>query len=166
LASVPEVATWRDVVDQRPDLAQAGTALLYQHGVGLAFMATIRPDGRPRLHPVCPLLNDNGMFAFIIPSPKQADLRRDGLYAMHSFPCPDNEDAFYLTGRAQLVDERAVREALGTQFVEERSRFPVAPPASEDALFEFEIDSCLLTRTTGHGDPAPHHVVWRPQPGR
>jgi hypothetical protein len=166
LASVPEMATWRDLVDERPDLAEAGRALLYQHGVGLAFLATIRRDGRPRLHPMCPLLDDDGLFAFIIPSPKQADLRRDGLYSMHSFPCPDNEDAFYLTGRAQLVTEPKARAALGKQFVEERARFPVKPPADDDALFAFDIDTCLLTRTAGHGDPTPRHVVWHPQPSR
>jgi len=27
-------------------------------------------------------------------------------------------------------------------------------------LFEFLIERCLLTRTTGHGDPSPRHVVW------
>ena len=96
------MTTWNEFAQQRPQLADAGRALLYQHGVGLAFMATIRPDTRPRLHPMCPLLNDDGLFAFIIPSPKQRDLLRDGWYAMHSFPRPDNEDAFYVTGRAEL----------------------------------------------------------------
>ena len=33
-----------------------------------------------------------------VPGPKQADLHRDGRYALHSFPCEDNEDAFYCTG--------------------------------------------------------------------
>jgi hypothetical protein len=28
--------------------------------------------------------------------------------------------------------------------------------------FEFLLQSCLLTRTTGHGDPEPHHETWRP----
>ena len=45
---------------------------------------------------MCPLLHEAGLFAFIIPSPKQRDLRRDGRYALHSFPCEDNEDAFSL----------------------------------------------------------------------
>ena len=80
---------------------------------------------------------------------------------MHSFPCPDNEDAFCVTGRALLVRSPHLREALATQFVAERSQFPVAPPAPDDALFEFELDSGLLTRTTGHGDPNPQHTVWR-----
>jgi hypothetical protein len=142
-------------------MAAAGKELLYQHGVGLAFLSTIRRDGRPRLHPMCPLLTDTGLFAFIIPSPKQADLGRVGWYAMHSFPCPDNEDAFYLTGRATKVANADLRAALAAQFVDERSQFAVASPAPEDALFEFDIDSCLVTTTTGHGDPAPHHVVWQ-----
>src|SRR6266699_4686274 len=71
--------------------------------------------------PICPLLSDAGLFAFIIPSPKRGDLRRDGAFAMHSFPCPDNEDAFYLTGRARPVTSPDVREVLATQFVQERS---------------------------------------------
>ena len=33
-------------------------------------------------------------------------------------------------------------------------------------LFEFTVDRVLLTRTTGHGDPAPQHTVWPPGPER
>jgi len=141
-------------------MAAGGRLLLYQFGVGLGFLATVRTDGGPRLHPMCPLLTDDALYAFIIPSPKQADLGRDGRYSMHSFPCPSNEDAFSLTGRAHPVSDVNVRDALGAQFVSERAALGVAPPAAEDALFEFDFDSCLLTRTTGHGDPAPHHTVW------
>ena len=132
-----------------------------QHGVGLAFLATIRNDTGPRLHPMCPLLTDDAMFAFIVPSPKQQDLRRDGRFAMHSFPCPDNEDAFYVTGRAKAVTDQVLRDGLGTQFVDERSQFGVALPDAADALFEFDIERCLFTKTTGHGDPNPQHVVWQ-----
>jgi hypothetical protein len=154
------MATWRELTETEPEIAQAGRSLLYQHDVGLAFLATIKRDAKPRLHPMCPLLTDEGVFAFIIPSPKQYDLRRDGIYAMHSFPCDDNEDAFNFTGRAQPVVDPAVRDALGRQFVEERLQFSVPFPATEDDLFHFDIDSCLLTRTTGHGDIAPNHTVW------
>src|SRR5271165_4759448 len=106
------MATWQDLVEARPDLAQAGRGLLYQHGVGLAFLATVSRAGRPRVHPMCPLLDAVGLFAFIVPSPKQGDLRRDGLYSMHSFPRDDNEDAFYLSGRACLVEDPPLRGAL------------------------------------------------------
>jgi hypothetical protein len=155
------MATWRELTERQPDLASAGRGLLYQVGVGLAFMATVRPDAWPRLHPMCPILDGDGLFAFIVPSPKQGDLRRNGAYALHSFPCDDNEDAFYLSGTASLVEDPALRDALGGQFVAERAQFGVSFPAADDALFHFDIDSCLLTRTTGHGDPAPKHLVWR-----
>jgi hypothetical protein len=155
------VVSWLTFVQQEPDMAAAGRSLLYQHGVGLAFLATVRPDGRPRMHPMCPLIVDEGLFAFIVPSPKQGDLKRSGAYALHSFPCPTNEDAFYLTGQASLIPDADRREVLGRQFVGERDAFGAVAPSADDALFEFDIDSCLLTRTTGHGDPAPSHIVWR-----
>jgi hypothetical protein len=159
---VLSMATWADLVRERPDLAEAGKELLYQFGVGLAFLATVDHRGRPRVHPMCPLLHADGLFAFIIPSPKQTDLRRDGLYSMHSFPSPHNEDAFYLSGQARLAHAEGVRDALSEQFVSERQQFPVEPPTKGDLLFRFEFDKCLLSRTTGHGDPSPRHEVWKP----
>ena len=158
------MVTWGQLEGARPDLTGAGEALFYPHGVGLAFLATVRGDGYPRLHPVCPLLVPDGIFAFILPSPKQADLRRDGAYALHSFPRPDDEDAYCITGRARLVTDENRRAELSAQFVGERVQFGVAAPADVDALFEFDIESCLWTRTTGHGDPRPQHTVWRAPP--
>ena len=152
--------TWEQFATDRPDLAEAGRALLYQHGVGLAFLATVRRDGGPRLHPMCPLVHDGGLFAFIVPSPKQEDLVRNGQFAMHSFPCPDNEDAFYLTGTATRVDDASVRTAVSELFVNERLAFKVPAPEEQDLLFQFLVASCLLTRTKGHGDPRPAHTVW------
>jgi hypothetical protein len=158
------VASWGEFEESRADLAASGRALLYQFGVGLAFLATVRRDGGPRVHPMCPLLRGDGLYAFIVPGPKQADLCRDGRYALHSFPAADNEDAFYCTGRARLVQDPAVRQALAGLFVAERSAFSVQPPAADHHLFGFDIERCLLTSTTGHGDPSPRHTVWE-QPG-
>jgi hypothetical protein len=155
------MASWGEFARERPDLAGAGRELLYQFGVGLAFLATIRKDTGPRLHPICPLLNESGIFAFIIPSPKQEDLRRDERFAMHSFPCENNEDAFYLTGLAERVQDLRVREELAKQFVSERSESGAAHPADTHVLFEFKPAKCMVTRTTGHGDPNPRHTVWR-----
>ena len=86
--------SWPDFQAYQPELARQGAGLLYNYGVGLAFLGTVRADGGPRLHPMCPLLTGTGLYAFIVPSPKQADLHRDGRYAMHSFPLEDSEDAF------------------------------------------------------------------------
>ena len=152
--------TWSEFREIRPDLAEAGRGLLYQVGVGLAFLSTVRPDGGPRLHPFCPLITDDALVAFIIPSPKQRDLRRDGRFALHSFPTPDNEDAFYLTGRVRLLEDVSARERFGNQFVSERVDLGVPTPEPDDALFVFDIESCLLTRTDGFGDYHPRHEVW------
>lgn len=154
------VASWVDFAAARPDLAEAGRDLLYQHGVGLAYLASVRRDGGPRIHPMCPLLDSEGLFAFIVPSPKQADLLRDGRYSMHSFPRSDNEDAFYLTGTARLVEDPGARSRLSEVFVSERKVLAVPIPSKDELLFGFAIASCLLTRTTGHGDPDPAHTVW------
>ena len=49
--------TWKEFADSDPRLAEIGTGLLFQFGVGLAFLATIRKDGGPRLHPFCPVMS-------------------------------------------------------------------------------------------------------------
>ena len=46
------MTTWKDFAASAPTLAQTSAALLNQFGVGLAFLATVRRDGAPRLHPV------------------------------------------------------------------------------------------------------------------
>jgi hypothetical protein len=157
------VISWMDFKAQQPELARQGADLLYHYGVGLAFLGTVRADGGPRLHPMCPLLADAGLYAFIIPSPKQQDLHRDGRYAMHSFPLEDNEDAFYLTGAARHVPDSQIRARLAQQFADERSEpdSAVPPPGEEQQLFEFHVQAALVTRTTGHGDPDPQHTSWR-----
>ena len=153
------MASWAEFERDRPDLAAAGHALLYQFGVGLGFLATVRLDGGPRVHPMCPLIHAGGMYAFIVPGPKQSDLHRDGRYALHSFPCPDNEDAFYCTGRAEADEDAVTRQVLAGIFVTERTGVPA--PAPGHHLFRFTLDRCLLTRTAGHGDHAPQHTTWQ-----
>jgi Pyridoxamine 5'-phosphate oxidase len=158
--------SWRELSSQEPVLAEACRALLYQYGVGLAFLATVRPDGGPRVHPMCPVIDDRGLFAFLIPSPKRDDLRRDPRYAMHSFPCEDNEDAIYLTGTAFSAQDHALRDEIGERFSRERDQTGPPPGFEEHELFEFKIDRCLHTVSTGHGDPSPTHHVWRSAPVR
>ena len=151
---------WNAFADLRPDLAAAGRGLFYQYGVGLAFLATVDRHGGPRVHPVCPQVHDEGLFVFVIPSPKRNDLHRDGRFALHSFPTDTNEDAFSIYGRAILTSDADLRESLGLQFRTEREQ-PATPVPPEWALFELQLTRCLLTRTTGHGDPRPQHTVWR-----
>jgi hypothetical protein len=157
---MPEI-TWGALRAEQPDLAGAGYDLLYRVGVGLAFLSTVRRDGGPRLHPICVVLTDIGLYAFIIPSPKCEDLRRDPRFALHSFPTDDNEDAFYVTGTALEVDDPALRAELSQQFLDERPTIDLSKDElATQVLFELRIDRCLLTRTDGFGDPKPRHTVW------
>lgn len=154
------VLSWPEFETAEPELARAGHELLYEVGVGLAFLATVRSDGGPRVHPICPIVSAEGLFAFIVPSPKRRDLHRHGKYALHSFPLEQNEDAVYLTGRATAVRDVDLRTRLGQQFADERAALAMAPPGDEQDLFEFHIETAMVTRTVGHGDPAPAHTVW------
>jgi Pyridoxamine 5'-phosphate oxidase len=158
------VVSWGEFARLRPDLAAAGRELFQQFGVGLAFLATVRRDGAPRLHPICVIPAEDALYGLIIPSPKLRDLRRDGRYTLHCYPRPDNEDAFSLTGRAMVhVDVSRRSEAIAA-FLAQRGR--EGPPLDEahfanQTLVEFFIESSLLTLTAGHGDPSPKHTVWK-----
>ena len=54
--------SWKEFATENPELAEIGENLLFQFGVGLAFLATVRLDGGPRLHPVCPVLSNGRLF--------------------------------------------------------------------------------------------------------
>ncbi|HLG10504.1 MAG TPA: pyridoxamine 5'-phosphate oxidase [Dehalococcoidia bacterium] len=150
---------WAEFERLRPDLAQAGRELFYFFGVGLALLGTVRRDGGPRVHPVCPLIAESRLLAFIIPSPKLRDLLRDGRYALHSYPLPENEDVFYVTGEVQVLRDADLRSEAERLFQEERP--DLTPELAAQTLVEFKIETCLLTRTTSHGDPDPQHTVWK-----
>ena len=111
-------------------------------------------DGGPRLDPIAPQLAGQGLYGFLVPSPKLNDLIRDGRYSLHSYPKPENEDAFYATGRAWVVEDLSRIEEVRAAFVAEPERKWEGPPP------EFLLDTCLLTRTTGRGDPAQLHTIW------
>ncbi len=95
------------------------------------------------------------------PSYKRQDLHRDPRYALHSYPCPTNEDAFYLAGEARLVYEVDVLHTVRAQFLAERGW-----SEADQQVFELSIERCLHTTTTGHGDFQPVDTVWRPGGGR
>jgi hypothetical protein len=150
---------WGEFATARPELAGPGQDLLYQFGVGLAFLSTVRSDGGPRLHPISPLVIDGHLVAHLIPSRKRDDLDRDGRYALHSFPAPQNEDAFYLTGRAEHVADTLARSATA-QFLAERDLEAEPDGFADGEFYELMIGRCLLTQTSGQGDWHPRHSTW------
>jgi hypothetical protein len=156
--------TWGAFAAARPDLATKGRSLLYEAGrIGLGFLATTREDGGPRVHPICPLLTDDGLYAFIVPGPKREDLHRDGRYALHSetFPPPHHDDAFYVTGTAFLIDDSVLWETLTHQFLAERDLATPWDGFEDQELFELRFDRCLLTLTEPEGEFPAGHTFWR-----
>ena len=155
--------SWREFADSRPDLATAGRRLFYEHGLGLGFLATVRQDGGPRVHPICPVLTDEGLYGFIVPGPKLEDLRRDPHHALHSetFPPPRHDDAFYVTGSTVWVHDPALRRSLTQQFLAERDLASAWEGFEAQELIEFRLDRCLLTLTQAQDDLPSGHTIWR-----
>jgi len=152
------MATWSELESDAPGLAEAGRALLYQFGVGLGYLATVRPDGGPRLHPFCPILHEGGLYGLIAHSPKQRDLLRDGRYAIHSFPSPERDDELYLTGRAARRGDAALAAA-----VRRTMTATGATSSGDETLFEFDIERALLATYKKRGEPdnwPPAYTKW------
>jgi hypothetical protein len=151
------MAAWHEFASAAPALAAAGEQRLFQFGVGLAFLATIRKDGGPRVHPVCPVLCSGHLYILIQPaSPKRRDLRRDGRYALQAFPPPKEEsEEFYLAGRAVLQEDPVLREAV---FREAKHRWH-----PDEVLFELTIERAMHTRWERWGTPQLHpvHQQWQ-----
>jgi hypothetical protein len=61
------MATWQAFADSAPELAELGLKLLNHYGA--AFLATVRKDGSPRLHPVVPIVTQGKLLCSV------ADLR-------------------------------------------------------------------------------------------
>jgi hypothetical protein len=81
---------WSEFAAEKPNMAEAGQALIYQFCVGLGSLVTVRKDGGPRIHPVCPVIAYGSLYVFIgNHSPKVQDLRRDDRFALHAFPHPE-----------------------------------------------------------------------------
>ena len=106
------MASWAEFAAAEPALAGevARRFAIRKHKT----LATVRKDGGPRLHPVCPVLSNDRLFVLIIPtSAKRHDLLRDGRFALQPFPQPKpGSDEFYIAGKAVAVDDPVVRAEI------------------------------------------------------
>ena len=153
------MATWADLERQAPEIAAAGRKLLYQFGPGLVFLATVRPDGGPRLHPVCANIVDDELCLLVIDSPKRRDLLRDGRFALHAFPPEQVDDEFYLTGRAVHRDDAALVERVVAA-----QHATGATTAGDEMLFSLDLERALYGRYAPRGTPdnfPPEYLRWR-----
>jgi hypothetical protein len=136
--------SWKNLEDGAPELASFGAQRL---ATGVAYLATVRQDGGPRVNPVTPIVGQGRLFLFMEPtSPKGHDLRRDGRYAMHC-AVSDSSGAsgeFSIAGRATAIDDPATR-ALAEQLAS-------YVPAEYYVLFELSVERAASTVYQG-GQP-------------
>ena len=152
--------TWRDFSIEEPDFAEMGRKLLFtsRPHVGYAFLATLRKDGAPRLHPISVVIFNDHLYV-IIPetSPKYADLLRDGRYALQAFPPVPNDEneEFYMAGRADRIQDAEICNTLI-----EQTKVNVE---KNEVLFELLLDRVMYTRLMDQGTPQefPLHRKWR-----
>jgi hypothetical protein len=145
------MTTWSDVAAANPELAAFVRARLT---AAPSYLATVRADGTPRVHPVTPIVSDDGLYLFMEPtSPKGADLREREWFALHN-GVPDNAGTggeASVTGTARAVGDDTVRNAAAAAASYE--------PADRYVLFELLPSE---VRCNGYGDVAlPERRRWR-----
>lgn len=130
--------SWNKLEIADPELAAFGAERFVSTSV--AYLATVRSDGAPRVYPVTPIIGEGCLFLFMEPtSPKGHDLQRDGRYAMHC--SVENSGGgggeFFISGRARLVEDPALR-----QIATNASNFT---PADRYILFELSLEHASST---------------------
>jgi hypothetical protein len=137
------MASWSQFAAAAPSLAASIHAAIHQYGAGFGYLATIRPDGGPRLHPVSPAIVGNGLYCCLLASPKRRDLERDPRYALHAFPSDDSEDEAGVRGRVRAVDEPDAARRIAAAMR--------AEPRIEWRLYELCVETAFYVR---RGAPA------------
>ena len=160
------MATWEEFARAEPAMAAHGERLLLlglppepvEGGFagGLAYLATVRRDGGPRLHPISPVLHQGRLYAFVLKvSPKKRDLLDNGRYALHSWPTHLSEqftvEEFFVAGRATLVTDPAIRQAVADG---------CGDPVETGEVFELAVERALHREPRNQGGRPVYHV-WR-----
>ena len=154
------MATWSELEAIRPELmARARALFLIEQPdapgpAGLGYLATIRPDGGPRVHPISPAVLDGRLYAYIVGrSPKVRDLRGDPRFALPSWPVPCGEDSVddeevAFTWRAFEVADRALAERVART---------VGDDPETGVVFELLLETALNKHRRG----GLTYEVWR-----
>lgn len=170
----PWMASWSDFTAQAPEIAAVAEGL-WAGITGLdrgepvpsgssvfavAYLASVRRDGGPRLHPFCPILAGGRLFAAIPPSsPKGWDLRRDPRCVIHALPGPD-DDELCIRALAREVADDGTR-ALVNDVVGRSGVGGMIESASHHPLFELDLEQVDAARWVAIGQPGTHAIRHR-----
>jgi uncharacterized pyridoxamine 5'-phosphate oxidase family protein len=141
--------SWKTFESQNLEIAEFAKARLHNK---VAYLATIRKDGSPRVHPFTPIIGEGHFFVFMEPtSPKGHDFRRDGRYAVHCSVSDTSGESgeVIVMGAAKFIDDADVRE--------QAVRVCPYQPAERYILFELEIEHVLITE---YGDAGTVRRQW------
>ena len=143
--------TWQGLAEAAPDLAAFGAERLHDR---VAYLATVKANGAPRLSPVRPVVADGRLFVFTeVGSPKVRDLERDPRYALHGAATSDDPwdlREFAVEGSARRVDDPALRGTANAG-----SAFP-----RDEHFLLFELDLAWAMSTVYGGDGRPQRERW------
>jgi hypothetical protein len=135
---------WLAFTQAMPDLAAFGRERLERR---ISYLATLRADGSPRVHPVSPFFAGGHLYVYMEPtSPKVHDIRRDPRYALHC-AISDNsggEGEFLISGSAREITDE---ESRGGIF--EGARAAGYTPQDRYIVFEFGVTSAMATTYEG-----------------
>jgi Pyridoxamine 5'-phosphate oxidase len=139
VAAAPEVAAvaddlWGSVLRLDSAAPPAGGPTFV-----IAYLATVRPDGGPRLHPFCPIVAGGRLFAAIPPSsPKGRDLRRDGRCVIHAMPGADDTELCIRAQAREVFDDVTRRLVVDT--VARSGVTGMVATTRDHPLFEFQLE--------------------------
>ena len=144
------MTTWGAFATAAPAIAAKGRELLYRAGHGTGLLVTVSCQEPPRAHPISVGIVDDGLYAFILPSPKLQDLEADGRYALHAHFDPHAPDEFLIRGRVRAVPpaRRAVLAADWSWSV------------GQARCFEFLIEDALYGERPTSDDWPPKYTTW------
>ena len=133
--------SWKTLESQAPDMAEFSRTRLHNK---VAYLATVRKDGSPRVHPFTPIIGEGHFFVFMEPtSPKGNDLQRDARFAIHCSVTDNSGESgeVIITGKANFIEDLELR-ALAVS---------ICPynPAKRYILFEFDPETVMLTEYPG-----------------
>lgn len=145
------MTTWKEFAQQAPELAEFGKTRFASE---VAYLATVRPDGSPRVHPVTPIIGEQ-LYLFMEPtSPKGKDLQRDGRYALHCAVENSNGGGgeFHVRGRAVLTSDPELRA--------QAVRAASYEPAERYILFVLSIEAAFKNT---YDETGSHPIRWQLQ---
>lgn len=145
-----EVQSWGELRQASPDIAEFGRERLDGK---VAYLATIRADGNPRVHPVTAFLSETRCFIFAEPESSKV---RDFLVNPHFHLHCAMSDSSGSSGEFQMSGMVLVSDA-DTCRAEAEQNCPFRP-SSRAILYELKLSAAVATSYRGG---RPDRQRWR-----